>query len=371
MTRLSLGILAITLLALTACSGGRPAPTAALAKQEVAVPVTVGAVVERAEPVQIRAIGNVQPYSTVQVKAEVGGELIGVHFTEGQEVHKGDLLFTIDARPFDAALKQAQANRARDIAQANNAQADAERYARLAKEGVIAQQQYDQARSNADAMRAAVAADEAAIDNARVQLSYTKIYSPLDGRTGNLLVHQGNLIKPNDVPLVVINQVQPIFAAFSVPAQNLPEIKRYMAAHPLRVAASPKGSGGPGAQGVLTFVDNAIDLTTGTIELKGTFQNRDRSLWPGEFVDVTLTLTTQGNAIVVPSQAIQTGQQGQFVFVVKPDQTVETRPVTVNRTAGPYAVIDQGLRPGETVVTDGQLRLVPGARVRAAQGGAS
>lgn len=367
--RLSLGALAAGLLLLTACSGGRPAPSGVLAKREVAVPVKVGAVVERAEPVEVRAIGNVLPYSTVQVKAEVGGELTEVHFTEGQDVRKGDLLFTIDPRPLEAALQQAIANRSRDIAQQKNAEVDAQRYAGLFKEGVIAAQQYDQSRSAADALKASVAADKAAIENARVQLSYTKIYSPIDGRTGNLMVNRGNLIKPNDVPIVVINQVQPIYVAFSVPAQYLPEIKRYQASHPLRVEASPKGSGQRGPTGVLTFIDNNIDVTTGTIQLKGTFENRDRSLWPGEFVDVTLTLTTESKAIVVPSQAVQNGQQGQYVFVVKHDMTVEARPVVVNRTMGQYTVVDKGLAAGETVVTDGQLNLAPGARVSVVAGG--
>ncbi len=347
---------------LTACSDGRPAPTAAAAKRQVAVPVTAGAVVERPEPVQVRAIGNVQPYSTVAVKAEVGGELVRVHFTEGQDVRKGDPLFTIDPRPFDAALKQAIANRDRDVAQEQYARVDAQRYEHLYQRGVIARDQYDQFRTNAEALKASVAADDAAIENARLQLEYTSIRSPIDGRTGSLLVYRGNLIKANDVPLVTINQIQPIYVSFAVPAQYLSDIKRCMAAHPLRVEAAPK-EGGRAAAGQLSFVDNNIDITTSTIQLKGTFPNRDRSLWPGEFVNVTLTLTMQGDAIVIPSQAVQTGQQGQFVFVVKPDMTVESRPIVVNRTLGPDTVVSSGVRPGEIVVTDGQLRLVPGAKV--------
>lgn len=348
---------------LAGCSGGeRPAASPAFAQRPVTVPVTVGAVIEKPMPVEVRAIGNVQPYSTVQVKAEVGGELIQVHFTEGQEVHQGDPLFTIDPRPFAAALEQAQANRARDLAQMKNAELDVHRYENLFKDGVVPRQQYDTFRTNYDALRAAVQADEAAIDNARLQLGYTEIRSPIDGRTGNLLIQRGNLIKANDVPLVIINQIQPIFVSFSVPAQYLPDIKRYLALHPLRVEAQPK-EGGPPAYGQLTFVDNSIDVATSTIQLKGTFPNRDKALWPGEFVGVTLTLTTQGNAVVVPSQAVQSGQQGQYVFLVKPDLTVESRPIRVNRTLGPLTVVDSGVRPGETVVTDGQLRLVPGAKV--------
>ncbi len=359
-----LGIpVAACLLALAGC-GSKPAPTGALAQREMVLPVRAAAVTQRSEPVQLRAIGNIQPYSTVQVKAEVGGELTGVHFTEGQDVRKGDLLFTIDPRPFEAALQQATANRQRDEAQAQNAAADAKRDSGLAASGIVARQQAEQTEATAAAMRASVAADEAAIETARIQLNYTKIYSPIDGRTGNLLVYRGNIVKANDVPMVVINQVQPIYAAFAVPSQNLPDIKRYMAAHRLRVEASPKGSGQPGSVGELTFIDNNIDTTTGTIQLKGTFPNRDRALWPGEFVDVTLTLTTQPNAIVAPSAAIQNGQQGQYVFVITPDMHVEMRPVVVDRTQNQDAIIRQGLRLGEQVVTDGQLRLAPGARVR-------
>jgi multidrug efflux system membrane fusion protein len=329
----------------------------------VAVPVTVGTATRRAVPVQVQAIGNVQPYSTVSVKAEVGGELTRVYFTEGQDVHRDELLFTIDPRPFEAALKQAEANKARDQAQAAYARSDARRYEELYKSGVVAQQQYDQFRTNAEAREAGVQADQAAIETARLQLGYASIRSPINGRTGNLLVQQGNLVKPNDVPLVVINQIQPIYVNFSVPAQYLPDIKQHMASHPLKVEARPKQGSGPPAYGELTFIDNAIDVSTGTILLKGTFLNPDKSLWPGEFVDVTLTLTTEGNAVVVPSQAIQAGQQGQYVFVVKQDLTVESRPVVVSRSYGQQAVVEKGLRPGETVVTDGQLRLAPGAKV--------
>ncbi len=365
---LPLGILAAVIAVLVSCSGGKPTPTEALARKDTAVPVKVGKVEQRPEPVQVTAIGNIQPYTTVSVKSEVSGQLTGVHFTEGQEVRKGQLLFTIDPRPFEAALRQAQANLAKDLAQSKNAQAEAERYAMLVREGVVARQQYDELRTNAEALKAAVEADEAAIEAARLQLSYTKIYSPIDGRTGNLLVHEGNLVKANDVPMVVINQLQPIYTAFAVPAQYLPEIVRYRAQRPLRVEASPKGSKQSGAEGVLTFIDNNVDTATGTIQLKATFPNRDRALWPGEFVDVVVTLTTQPDAIVVPTQAIQAGQEGQYVFVVKPDMTAESRPVVVDRTRGADAIVSQGLQPGETVVTDGQLRLVPGSRVAIAGG---
>ncbi len=354
---------------LTSCSAGGSTSAHAQSgpRRPAAVPVTIGKVERQRVPVEIRAIGNVQAYSTVQVKAMVAGELTRVYFREGQDVRKGDLLFTIDARPFQAALQQAEATRARDIAQSQNAQTDAQRYAELVKSGVVAQQQYDQMRTQAQALSAVVQADDAAIENAKLQLSYTDIRSPIDGRTGNLLVYQGNIIKANDVPLVVINQIQPIYVAFSVPGQNLDDIKRHMARGRLRVQAMPQAGGGPTETGALTFVDNNIDIATGTIQLKGTFPNTDRALWPGEFVTAVLTLTTE-DAVVAPSAAVQNGQQGQYVFVVRPDLTVESRPVTVSRTIGTLSVIQKGLAPGDTVVTDGQLRLVPGAKISVSRG---
>ena len=365
--------------------------TAASAPREAA-PVIVGRVVQKPVPVELRAIGNVQAYTTVSIKAQISGEVTQVHFVEGQDVKRGHLLFTIDPRPFEAALKQAEANLsqaqahlkqaranlAKDTAEAKNAEAEAARYAQLFKAGVAAAEQYDQFRTKADALKAALLADEsaiqasesaiqafeAAIENARLQLAYTAIRAPMDGRTGSLLVHRGNLVKANENPaLVVINQIHPIYVSFAVPEQHLPEIKRRMAQGKLQVRAIPKDGGHP-ATGELTFVDNAIDLTTSTIVLKGVFANEDNSLWPGQFVDAVLTLTTQNDAIVVPSQAIQSGQQGQFVFVVKADSTVESRTVVVNRRGEQETVIDKGLQPGERVVLEGQLRLVPGARVR-------
>ena len=409
--RVSLLVLTIMLAACSSGSIGEQGPRP--------VPVMVGRVIQKEVPVQIRVIGNVQAYSTVTVKSIVGGEISQVHFTEGQDVKKGDLLFTIDPRPLEAALRQAEANVARDMAlvgqveadlaknmavvtqieanierdttQAKNARVEAERYQLLIEKQVVSRQQYDQFRTNAEALeatvradkaakesaeaavrsskaamenaKAAVRADQAAVDNARVQLSYCFIRSPMDGRTGNLLVQRGNVVKANDVNLLTINRVSPIYVAFSVPEQNLPEIKKYMAGKSLRVEAlSPNDTGGP-EQGLLTFIDNAVDKTTGTILLKGAFANQDRRLWPGQFVNVVLTLTTQPNAIIVPSQAIQTGQEGQYVFVVKSDLTVEARPVTVSRTINNESIIEKGLREGEAVVTDGQLRLVPGAKV--------
>lgn len=347
--------------ALSACSdkaSGKAAVTNA-------VPVSVGEAVQKAVPLQLRAIGNVQAYSTVSIKSQVEGTLARVYFKEGQDVKKGDPIFLIDPRSYEAALRQAEANLARDTAQAANARIDERRFADLYKEGGVSQQQYDQARTNADALEATVQADKSAVEHAKLQLGYASIRSPINGRTGNLLVHEGNLVKANDAdhPLVVINQVRPIYVSFSVPEQELPEIRRYMASGSLQVEAITLGGEGRRLQGDLTFVDNAVDRTTGTVELKAKFANVDNAIWPGQFVDVVLTLTTESNALVVPSQAIQTGQQGPYVFVVKPDLTVESRPVVVHRTLERETVIEKGLASGERVVTDGQVRLVPGAKV--------
>jgi membrane fusion protein, multidrug efflux system len=329
-----------------------------------AIPVLADTVIQKAVPVEIRAIGNCQAYSTVAVKSMVGGEISQVHFAEGKDVAKGDLLFTIDPRPFEAALKQAQANLERDRVQAENAKINAQRYEVLVAKQAVSRQQYDQFRTNAEALEATVRLDEAAVENAKILLSYCFIRSPIDGRTGNLLITRGNIIKANDITLITINQIRPIYVAFSVPEQNLAEIKNYRArGKSLKVAALLPNDATSPEQGVLTFIDNTVDKTTGTILLKGTFPNNKKRLWPGQFVNVGLTLTTQPNAIIVPFPAIQTGQQGQYVFVIKPDLTVEARPVVVNRTINNDTIIDKGLKAGERVVTDGQLQLVPGAKV--------
>lgn len=355
-------ILAV-LVAWTACSRTKAAPPVTSA-----VPVLAAAVEQKDVPLQVRAIGTVEPYSTVQVKTQITGELTGVFFKEGQDVKKGQLLFTLDKRPFEAALRQAESNLARDQAQAENARVQARRYEALWNSGVVAKEQYDQIQSSAEALEAAVAADKAAVENARVQLIYCSINSPINGRTGNLMIHQGNMIKANDTPfLVSINQIEPIYSSFTVPQQFLAEIKKYTATGKLRVEAiipnDPRGS----LFGKLSFIDNSVDQATGTIKLKGEFPNTDRRLWPGLFVTVALTLRNQPNAIVVPSQAVQNGQQGQFVFVIKSDMTVESRPVIISRSTDGLAVVEKGLAPGEQVVTDGQLRLVPGAKVEIKQ----
>jgi multidrug efflux system membrane fusion protein len=331
------------------------------------IPVTVSTAIQKMVPIQLRVIGNVQAYSTVTVKSLVGGELVGVNFTEGQDVKKGDLLFTIDSQPFEAALKQAEANLQKDLAQAKNAQEDARRYEFLIQKNVVARQQYDKFRTDADALEATVLADRAAVENARIQLGYCSIRSPIDGRTGIINIKRGNIIaavtQPNAIDLVTINQIIPIHVIFYVPEQNLPEIKKYMAGGSLKVEALPPNDTSSGEQGVLTFIDNTVDKTTGTILLKGTFANREKKLWPGQFVNVVLTLTTEPNAIVIPSQAIQTGQEGQYIFVVKEDLTVESRPVIAGRSANNETIVQKGLQVDEKVVTDGQLRLYPGAKV--------
>jgi multidrug efflux system membrane fusion protein len=355
------------------------------------VPVLVAVVQRKNVPVEVQVIGNVEAYATIAVKAQVGGLLTEVYFHEGDYVKKGGQLFTIDPRPFEAAvnqavanhardeatLGQAQANLARDTAQARYAEAQAARYAELFQSGIVSKDQNEQLRSTADAQNQAVAADvaaiksaeaaigasQAAIETARIQLDYTSIRSPIDGRTGVLNVKQGNVVTANTVDLMSINQVEPIYVTFTVPEAQLPAIKRYMAESKLPVRAQPQDNPESVETGVLTFVDNAVDMTTGAIKLKGTFPNADRKLWPGEFVRVTLRLTTQANAVVAPNEAVQTGQNGSFVYVVKPDRTVESRPVATGARVDRDMVIDQGLDPGETVVIEGQLRLAPGSRV--------
>jgi multidrug efflux system membrane fusion protein len=341
-----------------ACSNEKPRKPAS-----APIPVTVNTSTQKTVPVQLRAIGNVQAYATVIVKSKVGGEIVRVHFIEGQDLKKGELLFTIDPRPYEAALKQAEANLERDLARAKNAQEDARRYEFLIQKGVVARQQYEKFRTDADALEATVLADRAAVENAKIQLGYCFIHSPIDGRTGSLIVQQGNIIKAEDINLLVINQVIPIDVTFSVPEQFLPEIKKYMATGKLLVEALiPMNEERP-EKGVITFIDNTVDSNTGTIRLKGTFTNHGKKLWPGQFVNVALTLTTEPNAIVVPSQTIQTGQEGQYIFVVKSDLTVESRSVVAGRTVNNETVIEKGLQVNERVVTDGQLRLYPGAKV--------
>jgi membrane fusion protein, multidrug efflux system len=329
-----------------------------------AVPVLVAKAVQKTVAVKLHAIGRVEAYSTVDVKAQISGEVTEVHFHQGQDVKKGDVLFTIDARPFEAALHQAEANLAKDHAQAEQAGADEKRYAFLLKQGVGSQQQYDQAHATAEALRATVTADEAEVQTAKLNLAYTVIASPLDGRTGDLLLHAGNLVKANaDTAMVVINQIRPVYVDFSLPEQQLAEVRSAMSERKLAVQVAIPGQQGPLETGELSFIDNTVDPKTGTIELKGLFTNDNERLWPGQFVDATLILSERPNAILVPSQAVQTGQEGSYVFVVDSGMKVAPRPIVPGDSSDGETVIESGLKPGETVVTDGQLRLVPGARV--------
>jgi multidrug efflux system membrane fusion protein len=355
---------ALALMLTASLSGVSCSSKTAAVGPDLAVPVNVAKAVKKTVPIQLSAIGTAEAYSTVSIKGQVNAVLKEVHFKQGDFVKKGDLLFTLDARPFQASLAQAEANLARDKAQADLTIVQAERYKKLFDQGISAKEQYDQMQANAAAQQGSVHADEAAVESAKLQLQYCAIYSPVDGRTGALQVYPGNLVKENDVPvLVVINEIAPLYEDFSVPEQYLGVIKKYMAGGRLQIEATPYGDTAAEV-GYLTFVDNTVDSTTGTIKLKGTFANTDHRLWPGQFSTVSLRLSEEENATVVPTQAVQTGQSGDFVFVIKPDQSAESRPVKVARTLGTESVIAKGIEPGETVVTDGQLRLIPGIKVQ-------
>ena len=349
----------IALIAIAGCSHG---PADSFGERD-AVPILAAKVVQKTVADTIRSIGRIEAFSTVDVKAQISGQVMQVHFRQGQDVKQGDLLFTIDPRPFQAALLQAQANLARDRAQYREAATDQQRYSVLLKQNVGSRQQYDQAEANAAALSASMQADEAAVQTAKLNLEYCEIRAPIDGRTGDLLVHAGNLVKPDaDTAMVVINQVHPVYVDFAIPEQKLPAVREVMAERKLGVQVSlPQQQGVE--SGELTFVDNSVDAKTGTINLKGEFTNANGRLWPGEFVNTTLILREHPGAILVPSQAVQTGQQGSFVFVVQPAMKAELRPVVIGETIDNETVVNSGLKAGETVVTDGQLRLIPGATV--------
>ncbi len=347
---------------LSGCSS-KSAQSAGPGSAPPAVPVVVAKVEQKNVPLQLQAIGRVETFSTVSLKSQVNGEILSVHFKPGDNVKKSDLLFKIDSRTFEASLKQAEGNLARDQAQLENAQINARRYAQLAEQGIVAQQLADQMNSSFEALEATVRADRAAIEYAKLQIEYCTIRAPMSGRTGTLLVYPGTLVKSNDVPiLVVINQISPTYVEFAVPEQNLTAIKRYMSSSALYADAAIPNDSRP-ARGTLSFVDNTVDRTTGTIRLRATFPNDDARLWPGQFVNIALTLAKQANAIVAPSQSVQTSQSGQFVFVVKNDNSVEMRPVAVSRTVENMSIFEKGLQAGETVVVDGQVSLVPNSKV--------
>ena len=332
--------------------------------------VIVGKVTQKTMPVEVMAVGNVEAISTISIRAQVAGEVRKVHFKEGDFVAKAQLLFTIDPRPYEAALAQAKAALARDKATGSYNRAQANRYKTLFDQGVIPAEQVDSFTSAADASDAVLKADEAAVNTAELNLEYCTISSPIDGRTGTVMVKAGNLVKVADVPIVVINQVNPIYVNFAVPQQYWPDIKEHVDRGALHVMATIPQDAGPPMQGTLTFVDNAVDPTTGTIHLRGTFENQQNRLWPGLYVNILLTLSQQPNATVVPAHAIITTQQGSYVYVVKSNNTVEQRTVVPARTIAEDTVVEKGLQPGETVVTDGQINLIPGASVEAKNSGA-
>ncbi len=338
------------------------------AKGPAAIPVSVASVEEQSVPVRVQAIGNVEAYSTVALKARVDGQIVEVNFKEGQEVKKGSVLFKIDPRPFEATLRQAEANLMRDIAQRERARAQEQRYLELLQKNFVSKDAYAQFHTNADTAEATELASKAAVENAKLQLEYCTIRSPIDGFVGKVMLQIGNMVKANDTtPLVNINQVRPIYVNFAVPEQRLPAIRGYMAKGQLAVEAAPPGSSEAPAVGALSFVDNAVDSTTGTIKLKAAFPNKDNRLWPGQFVAASLRLYEQQNALIIPARAVQTGPNGQYVYVVKPDMTVELRVVEIDRNEGPGAIIAKGLRKSEQVVVSGQLRLAPGAKVSIAK----
>ena len=356
-------VLMLAALAAGACAKGEAQPQQQAAAPP-AVPVTVGTAVRKAMPLDASVVGTVEAYSTVSVRAQITGELTAVNFQQGDDVTAGQELFTLDRRPLEGALQQAQATLERDTAQAANAKAIMQRYDQLVERGIVAREQRDNARTSVAALEATLASDRAAVENAKVQLQYATIRAPISGRTGALMVNAGNLVRANDqAPLVTINQLTPIYVSFALPEPLLPDLRRYMARGSLRVEARPSSGESHLATGTVTFIDNAVDQTTGTIKVKGTFPNADRQLWPGQFVNVVVRLMTEAAAIVVPTLAVQTGPDGSYVYLVKADQTVELRPVVVARVAGDETVIKDGLVPGDTIVTDGHLRLVPGSRI--------
>jgi len=353
---------AALLLILSGCSNKDQVQAAGAGRPPA--PVVVASVDLRDIPVEIRAIGNVEAYQTVQIRSQVNGQIQKISFKEGEDVRQGQPLFQLDKRPFQAELEKAIGQLKHDQAQAENSQKQAERYSGLEKEGIVSNEQSTQLQAQAKADASAVEADMAAVAAARVQLQYTDIVAPINARAGALMINLGNLVKANDTPfLVQLNQVSPIYVTFSVPEANLDRVRKGFTSGQLKVLAYPKGQTNGPAEGRLTFIDNGVDMTTGMFKLKGTYQNQDRRLWPGQFVDVALELSTQKNAVVVPTKAIQTGQQGEYVYVVRADSTAEQRPV---KTSGVYqnlTLISDGLKTGERVVVSGQLRVAPNAKV--------
>ncbi len=338
------------------------------AKGPPAVPVSVAQVAQEMVPVRLRAIGNVEAFATVSVKARVDGQIVEVGFREGEEVRKGQTLFKIDPRPYEAALRQAEANALRDAAARDQARSQERRYQELLDKNFVSKEAYAQIRTNAATAEATAGASQAALDSAKLNLEYCTIRAPIEGYAGKIQIQMGNLVRANDAnPLVVVNQVHPIYVNFAVPEQRLAEVREYMASGPLAVQALTPGSDQADATGVLIFVDNAVDPSTGTIRLRARFPNKENILWPGQFINVSVRLFEQADAIVIPSQAVQTGPEGQYVYVVGQDMVADVRKITVLRTEGESAIVAGGLAKGERVVTHGQLRLEPKMRVQIAK----
>lgn len=352
------------MLTTVSCKGkGAEAP-----KGRPPAPVSVAAAVTRTIPVILEAVGTVEAYTAVTVRSQVNGEVTRVNFRQGQDVTAGQTLFTLDSRVTDAAIRKAEASLARLVAVQKNARANADRYAQLIKEGIVTQEQYETYRTQADSAEADVAAARAELDNLRVQLSYLTIKAPLAGRTGNLTVDRGNVVKANETAMVTLNQIRPIYVTFSIPERELSRIRQYLGQGKMKVEARLPGDNGQPETGEVTFLDNAVDPATATIKLKGTFANPRTRLWPGQFVTVHLTLASLADAVTVPTQAIQTGQTGQYVFVVAGD-TAEMRPVKAGVAYDGSTVVEQGVKAGESVVIDGHMRVVPGGKVTVKQGG--
>jgi multidrug efflux system membrane fusion protein len=359
---------ALAAFSIAGCS--REQAKTATTRAKVPVPVAIAVAIQKDVPIQLQAIGVVRPFASVSVKPRVDGQLGQIGFKQGDEVKKGDLIFQIEPRAFEVALNQAKAVLARDVASLQNAEAEMRRTDELASTKAVSASAVDVNRAKVASLGATVDADKAAVEMAAVQLSYCAIHSPINGRMGLILVDAGNVIKNNESILTLINQTRPIYADFSVPQESLQDVRDAMAGHKLRVQATLPQDAKHHALGELTVINNQVDSTTGTLLLRAEFSNEDELLWPGQFVNVTLTLGQLTGAAVVPSAAVQSSQSGEFVFAVKPDFTVEKRPVTLGPVREGETVIQSGVKPGETVVTDGQLRLVPGSLIKASEGAA-